>query len=211
MSVYGEDKERELHDRLSDYIHGGADYNNAEELETNPPGSPDPLFDGCDSPGPSNIASAFAAAASGPVTRSRSALPAPSQGLAEVEFQVGAEADNDGWTSTDSTASRAGSVHPDAGFAAGTGGTGGGARRVGYGGGGRSAARGAQSVGFGRGGEDPMSAEQNTVVNYTCWSCGSIVSLRKKEMIVMCDGCGGRIVMKLRPQKRMDKIVAPVN
>ncbi|PWW80297.1 hypothetical protein C7212DRAFT_341990 [Tuber magnatum] len=202
MPVYGEDKERELHQRLSAYMRGGANCNNADDLEIDTPGSPDSLFDAHDPPGPSNIASAFAAGASNSVlarSRStRSTRSTRSRGLPEIEAQVEeAGADNDGWTSTDSTASRAGSVHPDADFAPGAGG----ARRAGYGGGGRSAAGGARPVGIGMGREDAAPGEPNPIVIYKCWSCGATVSLRRKGMLVMCPGCGGRIVMKVKSEK----------
>ncbi|KAG0644023.1 hypothetical protein HOY80DRAFT_1019834 [Tuber brumale] len=199
MSVYGQDKEKELHERLSTYIHGGADCNNSGNLETNTPSPPDSLFDAPNSPGPSSIASAFTTAASSPVL-SHPLSTRPSQGLPEIEVQVEADADNGGWTSTESTVSRAGSVGPDAGFAAGTGGHGG-ARGVGYGAGGRSAASGAPPAGFGMGRGGPATAEPNVVVVYRCWACNAMVSIGRKEMIIMCSGCGGRIMMKLRPER----------
>ncbi|KAG0133691.1 hypothetical protein HOY82DRAFT_639817 [Tuber indicum] len=163
MSVYGQEKQRELHEHLSAYIHGGADCDNAGDIETTTPGSPDSLFDSPSSPGPSNIASAFATAASGPAL-SHSLSTRRSQAVPEIEAQVEADADSGGWTSTESNASRASSVGPDASFAAGTGGHG-----------------GARGVG--------------------CWSCNAMVSIRRKEMIIMCAGCGGRIMMKLRPER----------
>jgi len=207
---YGQDNDTELRERLAAYIvGGGGDWDTAGDFGASPPGSPDPLFD---SPGPSNIASAFAAAASSNRvrTRSLSIRPGLSGALPETEVQVEANGDNDGWTDTESSASRAGSVRLDATFAAGTGRTGGGnggnggtsrARRGGYGSGGRSVAREAPSVGFGMVVEDPMPIQSNVAVPYSCWSCSAMVSIRRKEPFVMCAACGGRIVMKVRPEQ----------
>lgn len=209
MSVYGQNNDTELRERLSAYIEGGGgDWDTAGDFGANPPGSPDPLFD---SPGPSNIASAFAAAASSNRvrTRSLSIRPGLSGTLPETEVQAEANGDNDGWTDTDSIASRAGSVRPDVTFAAGTGRTGGNGgnggtsrtRRAGYSNGGRSAAREAPPAGFGMAGEDPMPIQSNVAVPYSCWSCSAMVSIRRKEPFVMCAACGGRIVMKMRPEQ----------
>ncbi|PUU79402.1 hypothetical protein B9Z19DRAFT_1064293 [Tuber borchii] len=209
MSVYGQNNDTELRERLSAYIErGGGDWDTAGDFGADPPGSPDSLFD---YPGPSNIASAFAAAASSNRvrTRSLSIRPGPPGTLPETEVQVEANGDNDGWTDTDSAASRAGSVRPDVTFAAGTGRTGGNggnggtsrARRAAYGSGGRSVAREAPSVGLGMAGEGPMPAQSNVAVPYSCWSCGAMVSIRRKEPFVMCAACGGRIVMKVRPEQ----------
>jgi len=203
MSAHGQEKETELHERLAAYIHGGGDWGDDEGFETNTPGSPDPLFD---SPGPSNIASAFAAAAAASNhvrTRSRSTRPRSSRALPETEDQDEGNTDNDGWTDTDSVASHASSARPDATFTAGAGGTGGsgGARRVGHGNRGRPAAGGAPSMGFGMGEENPVPTVSNVAVPYTCWSCSAMVSIRRKESLVMCTACGGRVVMKVRPEQ----------
>jgi len=204
MSVYDQDSEVEHHERLASYIHGGGgDWGNAEDRGSTAPGSPDPLFD---SPGPSNIASAFAAAASSNRIRTRSqTIRAGRSGeLRETEAQAEANADNDGWTDTDSVSTRAASVRtgPDATFAAGAGGTGGRGkpRRLGYGGGDRPARR-SPPVDFGMAGENPAPAVSNVAVPYSCWSCGAMVSIRRKEVFVMCAACGGRIVMKVRPEQ----------
>ncbi|RPB05360.1 hypothetical protein L873DRAFT_1839912 [Choiromyces venosus 120613-1] len=202
MSVFGPDKEMELHSRLTAFIHGDADDDeNFGDPGMNAPGSPDRFSEAPGSPGPSDIAMAFAAGAHSPALSRpvslRSLSLRPRHTRAPPEITAGGDKDNDGWTSSESGASRAGSPAPGVDARGGGGGT-----RRGAAVGGRSAIDRTQARGLNAENSQPGEEEEgaNPVMHYRCWACCDIVSIRRKEVSVICPGCGGRIVMKVRPE-----------